>query len=484
MPPAAPQRLVLPDLTATHRLAQAVAERARPGDAILLEGDLGAGKSEFARAFLRAASGDPALEVPSPTFTLVQTYDTRLGSVHHFDLWRLDGPAALTELGWEEARDGIVLVEWPDRLGALRPDGALTLRLALGDGEARTVERTGWADRLDLAATMPPVASRIPGFLAAHGYGQARAEPLAQDASFRRYLRLTGGPRPAVLMDAPPPEDVRPFLRVARHLAAIGLSVPDIIAANPEAGLVLEEDLGDALFSTVLSATNQQTLFDAAIDTLVAMQRPAPPPGLPDWGPLQMRDTALGTLFDWWWPAAFGAAAPDAARAEVATALTAMLAPLDALPGGFVHRDWFAGNLLWLPERAGVRRVGVIDFQGAAIGHPAYDLVSLLQDARRDIPPEIAQRGVARYLAARPELAAGEFRAAYDACAAQRHLRVACQWVRLALRDGRPQYLAHGPRTWRLLDTALARPAAAPLAAALDRWIPTAARGNPPGLAA
>jgi aminoglycoside/choline kinase family phosphotransferase len=137
-----------------------------------------------------------------------------------------------------------------------------------------------------------------------------------------------------------------------------------------------------------------------------------------------------------------------------------------------------------LPQRDGIRKIGVIDFQGAAIGHPAYDLVSLLQDARREIPAALAARGMARYLAARPELDPSAFRAAYDACAAQRHLRVACQWVRLACRDSRPQYLAYGPRTWRLLAVALQTPATAPLAAALDRWVPPASRGNPPGRAA
>jgi len=140
---------MLPDAAATEALAARLAPRARPGDAILLEGPLGAGKSTFARAFLRAAAGDPALEVPSPTFTLVQAYDLPTGPAFHFDLWRLDGPADLAELGWEEAREGIVLVEWPDRLGALRPDEALNLTLAPGgDDDQRIVTLAGWPGRL------------------------------------------------------------------------------------------------------------------------------------------------------------------------------------------------------------------------------------------------------------------------------------------------------------------------------------------------
>ena len=235
--------------------------------------------------------------------------------------------------------------------------------------------------------------------------------------------------------------------------------------------------------------TNPTTVLHAAIDALIPLQRAAPPPGLPAWNAQPMAETALGTLFDWWWPAAFGAPAPDAARAEVGAALATILAPLPAGPRCFVHRDFFAGNLLWLPDRAAAgttspRAVGIIDFQGAAIGHPAYDLASLLQDARRDIPPAIAAEVLARYLTLRHELDPAAFRAAYAACAAQRHLRVACQWVRLALRDNRPQYLAYGPRTWRLLNQTLEDPAVAPLARALDRWIPAEQRRNPPGLAA
>jgi tRNA threonylcarbamoyladenosine biosynthesis protein TsaE len=139
--------LTLADLTATERLAARVAAVLRPGDAILLSGPLGAGKTAFARALLRAATGDPALDVPSPSFTLLQSYDTRLGPVHHYDLWRLDGPEALAELGWDDARDDIVLVEWPDRLGFCTPAEALCLTFELAEGDARNVRVEGWADR-------------------------------------------------------------------------------------------------------------------------------------------------------------------------------------------------------------------------------------------------------------------------------------------------------------------------------------------------
>ncbi len=292
-------------------------------------------------------------------------------------------------------------------------------------------------------------------------------------------MRLQGGPRPALLMDAPPPEDVRPFLAVGAHLASLGLSVPEVLAADEAASLLLIEDFGDAVYPAVMDEASTPVLFDAAVDALAAMQD-APPPKLPEWDADAMAAAACGTILDWWWPAAFGHGPPEEARAALAAALGRMLAPLRAGPRVFVHRDYFAGNLMWLPERAGRRRVGILDFQSAAIGHAAYDLASLIQDDRRDLQEAVRRRAVARLLAARPSLDPEAFEAAVAICAAQRHLRVAGQWVRLARRDGKPRYLAHGPRTWRLLEEALSHPATLPLAEFLQQWVPRERRGNPP----
>jgi aminoglycoside/choline kinase family phosphotransferase len=173
-----------------------------------------------------------------------------------------------------------------------------------------------------------------------------------------------------------------------------------------------------------------------------------------------------------------GAAPSDDLRAGLAAALHAMLSPF-AGTRGFVHRDYFPANLMRLDRRAGAQRTGLLDFQDAGLGHPAYDLVSLIEDARRDVAPEARDAALARYFAARPGVARDDFTAAMAACAAQRHLRVAALWVRLAQRDHKPRYLIHGPRCWRLLQQALEHPATAPLRLWLDDALPRQLRRNP-----
>jgi aminoglycoside/choline kinase family phosphotransferase len=320
----------------------------------------------------------------------------------------------------------------------------------------------------------------VDGFLAAYGFSAATRRPLPADASFRRYTRLVGGPAPALLMDAPPPEDVRPFLAVARHISGIGLSAPQVLAADAAAGLLILEDFGEATHAGLLDAgAAPGPLYAEAATTLAALHDAAPPAGLPAWDAAAMARATAATFLQWWWPAAFGAPPGQAVTAGLDEALRTMLTPFAAR--GFVHRDYFPANLMRLPGREGARRTGLLDFQDAALGHPAYDLVSLVEDARRDVPAALREATIGAYLAARPGVAPGEFCAAMAAMAAQRHLRVAALWVRLAQRDGRPAYLVHGPRCWAMLDRALAHPATAPLRAFLEAWVPPELRRNPVG---
>jgi len=330
--------------------------------------------------------------------------------------------------------------------------------------------------------------SGVEGFLAAAGYAGAARAALPGDAGHRRYLRLAGGPRPAILMDgsgaaavglASAEADLRAFLRVGAHLRGIGLSAPEVIAAEPAAGLLLLEDLGEATHASRLDAGSEaMPLYLAAAEALAVAHAAPPPPGLPLWEGEAMARAAAATFLDWWWPAAMGAEAGAAVRAGFGAAVRATVAPFEGA-GGFVHRDYFPANLLPL-DRAGAAATGIIDFQDAGRGHPAYDLVSLLQDARRDVPGAVRAAAAARYMEARGGMDRAGFEAATAAMAAVRHLRVAALWVRLDRRDGKPGYLVHGPRCWRLLGAALAHPAAAPLAAFLDAHVPPERRGNPP----
>lgn len=308
-------------------------------------------------------------------------------------------------------------------------------------------------------------ADRIAGFLAAVGWGAARREPLAGDASARSYTRLCQEGRSAVLMDAPPPgEDVRPFLRIARHLAGLGLSAPAILAEDREAGLLLLEDLGDALFSRRIDAdpTAAPALYAAAADMLAALYRHPPPGDLPAYaGPLLGTQAAL--VLESYAPA------PEA-RADFAAAVSEACARLAPGTPVLMLRDLHAENLIWLPQRAGVARVGLLDFQDAMAGHPAYDLVSLLKDARRDVPPALAAATTARYLASTGQDREA-FAAASAALGAVRQLRILGVFARLA-RAGKPGYLRHMPRVWDHLQADLAYPELASLRKLVGRLVP------------
>jgi len=317
-------------------------------------------------------------------------------------------------------------------------------------------------------------------FLAAHGFGDARRIPLAGDASFRAYERLEGGPYPALLMLCPPGrETLAPFLRLASLIRGYGLSAPHVYAADEAAGLALVEDFGDDTFTRLLNrGEDEGELYRLAAAALVALHRRYPPQDLPAWGPKEMTEAAAATVFDWWWPAVFGGPATDDLRRSFAEAVAETLAPFGEDEPVLVHRDFHVDNLVRLP-RPGVAACGLLDFQDAASGHPAYDVVSLLEDARRDVSEAARRTALALYLDEAAVSDRSRFLAALAAHAALRHARVAALWTRLARRDGKRGYLRFGPRTWRLLERALADPACRPLAAWFDRNIPPRLRRTP-----
>jgi len=301
-------------------------------------------------------------------------------------------------------------------------------------------------------------------FLERHGFGGARRTVLAGDASARRYERLTGGPRPAILMDCPPEIGTERFLSIAGWLHRAGLSAPEILATDAGAGLVLLEDLGDDLFSRVLrQGGGEACLYGAAVDLLVHLQRLAPPHDLPVYDDAKLlAETQL--LTEWYAPGA------DAERYR---AIWRKLLPTVRVGAPcLVYVDYHADNLLWLPEREGHGRVGLLDFQDARLGPPAYDLVSLLEDARRDVSAALAEAMIGRYLAARPDLEPDAFRAAYAVLGAQRNAKILGLFTRLAQRDGKHAYLALLPRVRAHLERDLRHPALAPLRAWAAEHLP------------
>jgi hypothetical protein len=316
----------------------------------------------------------------------------------------------------------------------------------------------------------------LDAFLARAGWGDATIEPLAGDASFRRYFRLRRGSGTALLMDAPPPqEDPAPFLRAARWLDGNGLRAPMILAEQADKGLVLLEDFGTDRMRDYLDAQPQDEadVYAGAVDTLVALRALPPGPFLSYNTPEYLREVRLFT--EWYCPA-------QKLYADIAGFTTAWGSALRDLlprqrPGVTVLRDYHAENIMLL---GALNRQGLLDFQDALVGHPAYDLVSLLQDARRDVSPELEAAMIERYLAATGEDRT-TFLADYARLGAQRNTKIVGIFVRLWKRDGKVRYLDLIPRVWRQLERDLAHPALAPVAAWFDANVPAALRESAGG---
>ena len=382
-------------------------------------------------------------------------------------------------------------------------------------------------------------------FLNNVGWGEAKIAPLPGDASTRRYARLMHGARQAMLMDQPQgaesavaaPDadeatrralgynavarlagaDCRRFAAVSNYLSARGLSAPKIIAADYGQGLLVIEDLGDDLFTEVVTGANGERLYNAAVEILAklhteqapkylspppasasrALLRPPPPPALTRVGEASLDQDALplfvydeialiaetDLMLEWFFPLGLGRPATDS---EYKEHRALWKAALEAIQGGdivFVHRDYHAQNLLWLPEREGLGRVGVIDFQDAVAGSRAYDLISLVEDARRDVPAALAESATRHYLASAKAFGApldeDRFRAEMAVMAAQRNTKIVGIFARLFLRDGKRRYLDYLPRVWIYLEQDFSHPLLADLRRWYDRVLPKAKRAIP-----
>ncbi len=310
----------------------------------------------------------------------------------------------------------------------------------------------------------------VEAFLASAGWGDAAVEPLTGDASFRRYFRIRRGDKSAMLMDAPPPEeDPQPFLRAAKWLDANGLRAPHILAEDTARGLVLLEDFGEVRMREYLDQwpDDERAVYTAAIDTLVELHR-LPPGPFRDYSLAEYQREAK-LLVDWYCPAQnLYVDGPG-----YAAAWEAVLSPMlpRQRPGVVVMRDYHAENVMLL---GALEKQGLLDFQDALVGHPAYDLVSLLQDARRDVAPELEAEMFDYYV--RQTGAGADFLADYARLGAQRNAKIVGIFVRLWKRDGKPRYLDYIPRVWALLERDLAHPALEPVARWFDANIPAELR--------
>ncbi len=322
-------------------------------------------------------------------------------------------------------------------------------------------------------------------FLQAQGWGDAERSPLADDASFRRYDRLVDGSRRAVLMDTPPPEeDVRPFANIARHLRSLGFSAPEIFAEDAPNGLLLLEDLGDDTYTHILADRgDERALYASAVDVLIDLHRrpeteTLPPNLVPSYDvPTLLNEAYL--LTDWYMPAVTDTPTAQKARDAYTDIWRPLFESIQVTTKTLVLRDFHVDNLIWLPERQATKGCGLLDFQDALAGHPAYDLMSLLEDARRDIADELIDEMLERYLSAFDDLDRDTFMKAYAILGAGRHAKVIGIFTRLNVRDGKPQYLHHIPRVWKLLERAIRAGGLDSLGQWVDHYIPKHLREIP-----
>jgi tRNA threonylcarbamoyl adenosine modification protein YjeE len=483
--------LTLVNETATAHLMADLALLTGPGDVITLTGDLGAGKTAAARAMIRYLAADDDLEVPSPTFTLAQTYDLASFPLLHADLYRINDASELEEIGLSPLPEAtLALIEWPERapeaLPSDRIDIALSHSPALGS-TGRAAEITGYGK----AAAQVERLKALRQFLEGAGHGESKRQRMPGDASIRSYARLIRDDGVFILMNSPkrpdgPPtydgksysaavhlaEDVKPFVAIDNGLRGLGLSAPAIHHADIDAGFLITEDFGTAAVVEGDPPRPVPERYEAATDMLAALHREALPKTLPlapeitfaippyDIGAMLVE---VGLMLEWYLPDRGAEPAADLKTQFVTMWRDLLENKAASTPITWALRDFHSPNIIWLGERADIARIGIIDFQDAVLGPAAYDLVSLLQDARIDVPEQLELSLLTRYIRARratdSNFDPASFAELYAIMSAQRNTRLLGTFARLNRRDGKPQYLRHQPRIWTYLTRSLAHPA-------------------------
>lgn len=483
----------LPDEAATQRFGEDFALALQKGDLVTLSGDLGAGKSSLARAIIRAIADDEGLDVPSPTFTLVQSYEALRIAVAHADLYRISHGEELDELGLPEfLEDGVILAEWPEQGEGFLSEPSFAVTLS-HEGAGRRISVSG-----PVAAIQRLERSHaIRAFLDLHGRADATRRYLQGDASPRKYETIrTAAHGVEILMNAPqmpydPPlrdgktyrqiahlaENILAFAAIDGLLAGQDFRVPQMRAANLDAGFLILENLGT---EGVRAASGEPVAerYEAAGRFLAHLHGVA----WPDHAPVAGHSDHIIAGFDrdammievsligqWYAPRMMGRQLTDAEKQAYEAAWDHVIAAIADVEKSLLLRDYHSPNLFWFPEAEGKDKIGVIDFQDAMIGPAAYDVASLALDARVTISPELEQAVVAAYCDERCALGhafdEALFRKAYAAMGAQRNAKLLGLFVRLDERDGKPDYLKHLPRIHDYLGRVLKHSVMAPVAA-------------------
>jgi tRNA threonylcarbamoyl adenosine modification protein YjeE len=495
-------RVELPDEAATGALAAEFARFLEAGDLVTLSGDLGAGKTTFARALLRCLADDPALETPSPTFTIMQVYDTLRFPVVHADLYRVRDAAELLELGWSEASEGaLVLVEWAERAGEnLAPD-RLNIALFSDPGRGPTFRRAEIAGYGKVAVRLSQMRG-AQSVLERSGWRDAERKRLQGDASGRAYdLLLRPGGETAILMISPPrpdgpvikngksysalvhlAENIGPFVAIGEGLRALGLSAPAIYAVDLDTGFAVLENLGAAGVVTAESPLPDRYIEAAGVLAFLHSRelQSVLPLGeghyvIPNYD-VDALLTESELLLDWYAPHIAGVSFASGARSQFEAAWRSALSGPMAEKKTWCLRDYHSPNLIWLNDRPGLRRVGLIDFQDCVLGPAAYDVVSLAQDARVDISDELELKLLSGYAMARKRASAdfdmAAFAASYAVMGAQRASKIIGIFARLERRDNKPAYIRHLPRVIGYLNKNLKHPALAELKTWFEQNLP------------